>query len=105
MMSYIIILCIFSTGRDLLSQLTSDDSSGFQHHDDAVMTSDHLNAVTAVRRAVEPLEYKLDVIQENWQKRERELSHTVQFGELEITMKTVSYSVIHTTLTGWTVTR
>ena len=84
---------IFSTpGRLLYDQLGSDSEAGFRR-DTSTMTLDQVVALNQVKRSVETLERRLDKLQDFWQERDRELSQTVQYSDLEGAMKTVCVCV------------
>ena len=70
--------------------MSNDDTAGFRHAGEISLTSDQLVTIETVRQALDQLMTKLDRVQAQWQQRHLQLSHTVQFGELEDAMKTVS---------------
>ena len=80
----------FVSGQNLLYQMSNDDTAGFRHAGEISLTSDQLVTIETVRQALDQLMTKLDRVQAQWQQRHLQLSHTVQFGELEDAMKTVS---------------
>ena len=87
---------IYFLGRELYNCIHSDSASGFTVNETSSFTPDHLSSLEHVKKAVEILELKLDRIQSLWQQRDREISRTVRFDDLEHNMKTVSlHGILH----------
>ncbi len=82
------------SGRELYARFRDDAGSGFAQQDESQMTLDQVMGINQIKRVIEELEGRLDRIKASWMERDRILNQSIQWGDIEETMKMVRDHII-----------